>query len=237
MPDFRTVHDALSLARTEATASAASTTEPLNRIGAGLKQITGVIQQSMQDNTDAARDAKIAAKEAAEASRTAVGMSNAGSSPARDHSNIRAMNPRNLKAHVDRAIEQSGNEHIKHIRVASTNQLKSGDLSIKTATTEDMEALRQFAEDWEHRLGTNATVRILTYGILAHGIRASSINMNDFEHNRDEILQDDKPFILNASIEYIGWLPRTSPTKSASSAIIEFTRPEDANKIIDEGLI
>jgi hypothetical protein len=44
MPDFRTVHDALSLARTEATASAASTTESLNRIDAGLKQITGVIQ-------------------------------------------------------------------------------------------------------------------------------------------------------------------------------------------------
>uniref|UniRef100_A0A8H7NA94 CCHC-type domain-containing protein n=1 Tax=Bionectria ochroleuca TaxID=29856 RepID=A0A8H7NA94_BIOOC len=285
MPDFRTVHDALNLARTEATASAASTTESLNRIDAGLKQITGVIQQTMRDNTDAARDAKIAAKEAAEASKTAVGMvrelRSAGQNgqvampstyaaiaargilPSSIHNmqshratpaqalreiivnirnpltvaNIRAMNPRNLKAHVDRAIEQSGNEHIKHIRVASTNQLKSGDLSIKTATTEDMEALRQFAEDWEHRLGTNAAVRIPTYGILAHGIRTSSINMNDFEYNRDEILQENKPFIPNASIKYIGWLTRTSPTKSASSAIIEFTRPEDANKIIDEGLI
>lgn len=49
--------------------------------------------------------------------------------------NLRAMNPRNLKAHVDLAIEQSG------------------DLSIKSATTRDMEALRQFADDWVHNLG------------------------------------------------------------------------------------
>ncbi|KAK7219528.1 hypothetical protein V2G26_007531 [Clonostachys chloroleuca] len=73
MPDFRTVHDALNLARTEATASAASTTESLNRINAGLKQTRGVIQQTIQDNTDTARDAKIVAKEAAEASKTAAG--------------------------------------------------------------------------------------------------------------------------------------------------------------------
>jgi len=62
--------------------------------------------------------------------------------------NIRAMSPRGLKAHVDRAIEQSNNEHLAKIKVVSSNQLKSGDLGIKTATTTDMEALRQFAEDW-----------------------------------------------------------------------------------------
>ncbi|PWI64262.1 hypothetical protein PCL_11336 [Purpureocillium lilacinum] len=39
--------------------------------------------------------------------------------------NIRAMSPRSLGAHVDRAIEQSNNEHINKIRVTSSNQLKS----------------------------------------------------------------------------------------------------------------
>ncbi|EXL65381.1 hypothetical protein FOPG_18392 [Fusarium oxysporum f. sp. conglutinans race 2 54008] len=38
-------------------------------------------------------------------------------------------------------------------------------------------------------------------------------------------------------LKYIGWFMRAFVTKSASSAIIEFTRPQDANKIIDEGLI
>jgi hypothetical protein len=150
---------------------------------------------------------------------------------------LRAMNPRSLKAHVDRAIEQSGNEHIEKIKTASTNQLKSGDLGIKTATTSDMEILRQFAEDWEHRLGIGASVRIPTYGVLVHGIRTSSMDVERFEDMRDNILQENRPFIPNAGIKYIGWLTRTFATKSASSVIIEFTKPQDANKIIDEGLI
>jgi hypothetical protein len=150
---------------------------------------------------------------------------------------IRAMSPRSLKAHVDRAIEQSSNEHIEKIKVVSSNQLKSGDLSIKTATSADMEALRQFAEDWEHRIANGAAVRIPTYGVLAHGIRTSSMDMERFEELRDGLLQDNKPFIPNAEIKYIGWLTRSSATKSASSVIVEFAKAEDANRIIDEGLI
>ncbi|KAH7465056.1 hypothetical protein FOFC_03292 [Fusarium oxysporum] len=84
--------------------------------------------------------------------------------------NIRMMSPRSLKLHVDLAIEQSSNEHIENIKVVSSNQLNSGDLSIKTATTVDMVALRQFAEDWEQRIGNGATVRIPTYGVLVHGV-------------------------------------------------------------------
>lgn len=96
-------------------------------------------------------------------------------------SSLRAMNPCSLKAHVDRAIEQSGNEHIDNIKTMSTNQLKMGALSIKTASAGDMEALRQFAEDWEHRLGNGATVRIPTYGVLVHGIRTNSMDVSRFE--------------------------------------------------------
>ncbi|KID84392.1 gag-like protein [Metarhizium guizhouense ARSEF 977] len=119
----------------------------------------------------------------------------------------------------------------------STNQLKNGTLNIKTASAGDMEALRQFAEDWEHRLGNGATVRIPTYGVLVHGIRTNSMDVSRFEDIRDDILQENRPFIPNAGIKYIGWLTRTSAAKTASSVIIEFTRPQDANKIIDEGLI
>jgi len=63
------------------------------------------------------------------------------------------------------------------------------------------------------------------------------MDMTKFEEVKDELLQDNKPFIPLADIKYIGWLSRLAPTKSASSIIVEFTRPEDANKIIDEGLI
>jgi hypothetical protein len=57
-------------------------------------------------------------------------------------SSLRAMNPRNLNAHVERAIAQSGNENISNIKVLSSNQLRSGDLSIKTATSNETEALK-----------------------------------------------------------------------------------------------
>ncbi|KDN71154.1 hypothetical protein CSUB01_12466 [Colletotrichum sublineola] len=150
---------------------------------------------------------------------------------------IRAMNSRSLKAHVDRAIEESSNEHIRKLKAVSANQLKSGDLSIKTATTKDMETLRQFAEDWETRIGNGAVVRIPTYGVLAHGIRTSSMDMERFNEIRDDLLQDNKAFIPTAEIKYIGWLTRSASKKTASSIVVEFSKAEDANKLIDEGLI
>jgi hypothetical protein len=50
------------------------------------------------------------------------------------------------------AIEQSRNKHIERIRVASANQLKSGDLSVKTSNRNEAEALKQFANDWVNRI-------------------------------------------------------------------------------------
>ena len=150
---------------------------------------------------------------------------------------LRAMNPRNLMSHVQRALEQSQNEHITQVKIMSSNQLKSGDLSLRTATTSETQALRQFADDWVSRVGNGAYVRNPTYGVLVHGIRTSTMEMDKFEEIRDNILQDNRPFIPRAEIKYVGWLTRNAVSKSASSVIIEFTKPEDANKIIDEGMV
>lgn len=151
--------------------------------------------------------------------------------------NLRAMNPRNLKAHVERAIEQSGNENITGVKIVSSNQLKSGDLSVKAAASTEVEALRQFADDWAARIGHGASIQIPTYGVLVHGVRTSTMDMDKFEDNRSQILQDNRPFIPQAEIRHIGWLTRDAAAKTASTITIEFTRPEDANKIIDEGLV
>ncbi|KAF7933927.1 uncharacterized protein EAE98_003636 [Botrytis deweyae] len=150
---------------------------------------------------------------------------------------LRTKTPRNLQNHVDRAIEQSKNSHIEKIRSASANQLKSGDLSIKTLNRSDAEALKRFAEDWIARLGKGTTIRLPTYGILVHGIRISSMDMEKFDEIKAELLHDNRAFVPNADIKYIGWLSRAALTKSASTIIVEFTNPEDANKIIDKGLI
>jgi hypothetical protein len=98
---------------------------------------------------------------------------------------LRAMNPRNINAHVERAIRQSGNENITYIKVLSSNQLKSGDLSIKTATINETEALKQFAYDWVHCVGNRTSIRITTYGIIAHSIRTSTMDMERLEETRD----------------------------------------------------
>merc|ERR1711981_932223 len=76
---------------------------------------------------------------------------------------LRAMNPRAMKAHVDTAIAQSENEHVAKITTMSANQLKSGDLSIRTASNSEMQTLRQFTEDWVPRLGSGTSVRTHTY--------------------------------------------------------------------------
>ncbi|KAL5396857.1 hypothetical protein PMIN03_012934, partial [Paraphaeosphaeria minitans] len=150
---------------------------------------------------------------------------------------LRVMNPRNLKAHVERAIKQSGNKNIVYIKIVSSNQLKSRDLSIKTANSKEVEALQQFVDNWVHRISVQATVRIPTYGVIVHGIRTSTLNMDKFEENRTQILQNNKPFIPQAKIKHIRWLTRNAPTKAASSITIEFTKAEDTNKIIDKGLV
>ncbi|TGO54105.1 hypothetical protein BELL_1540g00010 [Botrytis elliptica] len=147
---------------------------------------------------------------------------------------LRTKPPRNLQNHVDRAIEQSKNSHIEKIRSASANQLKSGDLSIKTLNRSDAEALKRFAEDWIARLGKGTSIRLPTYGILVHGIRISSMDMEKFDEIKAELLHDNRAFVPNADIKYIGWLSRAALTKSASTIIVEFTNPEDANKIIDK---
>ena len=103
---------------------------------------------------------------------------------------LRAMNPSNLKAHVELAITQRGNEKIANIRILSSNQLKSADLSIKTATSSEVEVLKQFANDWVHRIGRRTMVRILAYGVIAHSICTSTMDTTKFEETRDQLLQN-----------------------------------------------
>lgn len=58
---------------------------------------------------------------------------------------LRAMIPHNLNAHVERSVAQDGNETIAHIKALASKQLGSMDLSIKTATSREAEALSQIA--------------------------------------------------------------------------------------------
>ena len=84
-------------------------------------------------------------------------------------------------------------------------------------------------------LGRNTEIIIPTYEVLVHGIK---INGND----PGDLKMAVKPENENASnfsdacIKYTGWLTRSAMTKKASSMIVEFDRPEDANRAIDKGV-
>ncbi|KAK2003336.1 hypothetical protein LX36DRAFT_566358, partial [Colletotrichum falcatum] len=54
---------------------------------------------------------------------------------------IRAINSCSLKVYVDYAIKESSNKYVYKLKLVSTNQLKSGNLSIKIATIKDIETL------------------------------------------------------------------------------------------------
>lgn len=66
----------------------------------------------------------------------------------------------------------------------SCNQLKSGHLSIRASNHIEMQALRQYLEDWANLIGYGAYVRNSTYGILAHLVRVRTMDMMKFEENR-----------------------------------------------------
>ena len=80
-------------------------------------------------------------------------------------------------------------------------------------------------------------VQILTYSVLAQDIRTSTMHMSKLEESRVRILQENGPGIPRAEIRHIGWLTRDTSAKTASTITIYLTRPEDANNIIDKGII
>lgn len=55
-------------------------------------------------------------------------------------------------AYVERAVKQNGNENIVGVKIASSNQLKSGTLNVMAATSTKVEALWQSADDWAGRI-------------------------------------------------------------------------------------
>jgi hypothetical protein len=59
------------------------------------------------------------------------------------------------------------------------------DLRIDTAASSETRALRHFAGDSVHLVGNGAYIRNPTYGIIAHGILTSIIDMGRFEENKD----------------------------------------------------
>ncbi|KIV98429.1 uncharacterized protein PV09_09750 [Verruconis gallopava] len=196
---------------------------------ANIKEEVKNLTANVQKGTAASEAATVVAKEAAEVGKTVAGM-------ARDIKNNGTRHQTGAPMSYATAAVQgalaAGKYNVQNlycsisssraaITTMSANQLKRGDLSIRTTTNSEMQTL----------------LRTYTYGVLVHGIRTSTINMENFEEVRDTILHENRAFLPTADIKYIGWLTRQPPQKAMSLIVIEFTKPEDANRIIDENLV
>lgn len=89
---------------------------------------------------------------------------------------MQAVKPRSLELRVERVIQESGCESVADLKNLLSNQLKSGDLSIKTTDSRALERLSRFADEWTPQLGGGAIVDVRTYGVIVHGTRIRSVS-------------------------------------------------------------
>ena len=87
------------------------------------------------------------------------------------------LTPSVLRDRVASHIHASTDPNIASLRVAAAKQLRSGDLAIYTQTVAEKEAL-QTNPSWAKAFGASKVVAT-TYGVIAHGIPANSIRMDD----------------------------------------------------------
>ena len=117
-----------------------------------------------------------------------------------DH--YRTLTPKALRDRVTSHIHASADQNIAALRVAAAKQLRSGDLAIYTQTVAEREAL-QANPNWARALGTCKVVTT-TFGVIAHGIPATSIKMDD----QKQTIRSAQTFQLDMSA---GYAPQNVP--------------------------
>ncbi|KMU89939.1 hypothetical protein CIHG_07622 [Coccidioides immitis H538.4] len=139
---------------------------------------------------------------------------------------------------IRQQVETSIRNHTatKSVAVVAAHQLKSGDIQVFISSTAGAAKLKENRQ-WVSSLGEHAEVIVPTYGVIAHGISTSTINVKDQKATIQQILADNYTVIPKADISFVGWLTRESPNKRASSIVVEFTDPEMANAIIYAGMV
>jgi hypothetical protein len=145
--------------------------------------------------------------------------------------------PRALLKYIHETL---GSKGIK-TRVIGAGQLKSGDLELVTLRPEDRLQLVGNAREWLPLLGPGARILENMFGVIVHGISVKSVNMETTGKKSviEAILKENTPPLhLDANILFIGWLNKsTLPGKKVPSIVIQFGHPEDANTVLDRGLI
>lgn len=77
---------------------------------------------------------------------------------------------------------------MKTLDILTANQMKSGDLTISTATIQEANMLRELAGEWGKEVAEGAEVQIPIYTVAVHGIHSKSIDLNKMEEAKQGII-------------------------------------------------
>lgn len=142
-----------------------------------------------------------------------------------------------LKDRVNHALAAYSDPNINKIRIVAAKQLRSGDVAVHTKNKQEKDTLQEHTDGWTGTLGDTARVVRQTYGVLVHGVYTKSIDLSDMGNAIKLLEAENKPLLPYTEITYVGWLTKASTNKKASSLVVEFRRPEDANAVITGGMV
>lgn len=77
---------------------------------------------------------------------------------------------------------------MKTLEIRTVDQMKSGDLTISTVTTQDADLLRELAREWGKGVAEGAEVQIPTYSVAVYGIHSKSIDLSKIEEAKQGII-------------------------------------------------
>jgi hypothetical protein len=140
-------------------------------------------------------------------------------------------------AKIDHALAQSGIKALTKMKVPAARILPSDDIRLTMGTTREAELMKIHASAWVASLGTKAELQIPTFGVLLDGIRIESMDLDNQETAIEALKTANIPLLPAMEIKKMSWLNKPYKNKKATSVIIEFALPEDANAVIAAGAL
>lgn len=152
---------------------------------------------------------------------------------------LRGLDEAEMKKRINFYIHASPETSTLTEPITAVRQLKSGDLTVYTRNSIDAKLLQKFP-GWVTQLGSGAGLYQRKYSVMVHGIQVSKLALTDTNNKTvTEGIQMENHRIINGiQIQRIFWLnPKAATTKDHTSAVLDFTQPEHANRAIEQGII
>jgi hypothetical protein len=129
---------------------------------------------------------------------------------------------------------QAGTEF--QLQPRATRQLPSGDLEIYFPSIRERDRALTHWEEWRGPCGPDARPILHTYAIQIHGVRVATMDLSDTGRvaTAAELFAENEATLnLQGQINYLRWsCPDRAHKKTATTAVVELTRAEDADAFI-----